>query len=201
MQVRNIPNLLTVIRILLVVPLIYVLLQENYFLALGIILVAGASDGVDGFLAKHYHWQSRLGSILDPLADKLLLISSFVVLAFLGHLPYWLVLLALGRDLIIVLGGLSYHFLIGPFEMEPAPLSKLNTLCQILLVVAIMINQLPGLEIPLLTEWLIYLAAFTTIVSGAQYIWHWGGQAWRVSKAQKAKPVSRRQRPEPTNHG
>ncbi|ADE14051.1 CDP-alcohol phosphatidyltransferase [Nitrosococcus halophilus Nc 4] len=201
MQVRNIPNLLTVIRILLVAPLIYVLLQEDYFFALWIILMAGASDGVDGFLAKHYHWQSRLGSILDPLADKLLLISSFIVLAWLGHLPYWLVLLALGRDLVIVLGGLAYHFWVGPFEMEPVPLSKLNTLCQILLVVAVMISQLPGLDIPQLTGWFIYLVALTTLLSGMQYIWHWGGQAWRVSRTQKAGPESCRQRPETTNHG
>ncbi|QBQ56318.1 CDP-alcohol phosphatidyltransferase family protein [Nitrosococcus wardiae] len=201
MQVRNIPNLLTVIRILLVAPLIYVLLQEDYFFALWIILVAGASDGLDGFLAKHYRWQSRLGSILDPLADKLLLISSFIVLAWLGHLPYWLVLLALGRDLAIVLGGFAYHFLVGPFEMEPVPLSKLNTLCQILLVVAIMISQLPELDIPQLTGWLIYLVALTTLLSGIQYIWHWGGQAWRASRTRKAHPESRRQRPETTNHG
>ena len=201
MQVRDIPNLLTGIRILLVVPLIYALLEENYLLALWVIFVAGISDGLDGLLAKHYHWQSRLGSILDPLADKLLLISSFIMLAWLGHLPYWLMLLALGRDLAIVLGGISYHFFIGPFEMEPVPLSKLNTLCQVLLVMAVIIAQLPGLDILQLTDWLIYLVALTTILSGIQYIWHWGGRAWRLNRTQKTNAESRRRRSESTNHG
>jgi cardiolipin synthase len=201
MQIRNIPNLLTGIRILLVVPLIYVLRQENYFLSLWIIIVAGASDGLDGFLAKHYQWQSRLGSILDPLADKLLLISSFIVLALLGHLPYWLMLLVLSRDLVIILGALAYHFFIGSLEMEPALLSKLNTLCQILLIVAIIVSQLPGLEILRVVDWLIYLVALTTVLSGIQYIWHWGRRAWRVSRVRKTGPEACRQRTETTHHG
>ncbi len=186
---------------MLVVPLIYVLLAENYWLALWIIFVASISDGLDGFLARHYHWQSRLGSILDPLADKLLLISSFIMLAWLGHLPYWLMLLALGRDFAIMLGGVGYHFFIGPFEMEPVPLSKLNTLCQVLLIMAVIIAQLPGLDMFQLTDWLIYLVAVTTILSGMQYIWHWGGQAWRLSRAQKTESESHRRRPESTNRG
>jgi cardiolipin synthase len=201
MQVRNIPNLLTGIRILLVAPLIYVLHQEDYFLSLWIILVAGASDGLDGFLAKRYQWQSRLGSILDPIADKLLLISSYIVLALLGHLPYWLMLLVFGRDLTIMLGVLVYHFFIGSLEMEPAPLSKLNTLCQISLIVAIIINQLSSFKSLQVVDWLIYLVAFTTILSGMQYSWHWGRRAWRVVRARKAGSEPYRQRTETTRHG
>lgn len=188
MQVRNIPNFLTGIRILLVAPLVYVLHQEDYFLSLWIILVAGASDGLDGFLAKRYQWQSRLGSILDPIADKLLLISSFITLTLLGHFPYWLMLLVLGRDGIIVLGAFAYHFFVGPLEMEPAPLSKLNTLCQILLIVAVIISQVPELDIFPLVDWLIYLVAVTTFTSGMQYVWHWGRRAWRMSRVRKASP-------------
>lgn len=188
MQVRNIPNLLTGIRILLVAPLVYILHQEDYFLSLWIILVAGASDGLDGFLAKRYRWQSRLGSILDPIADKLLLISSFIMLTLLGHFPYWLMLLVLGRDGIIVLGAFAYHFFVGPLEMEPAPLSKLNTLCQILLIVAVIISQAPELDIFPSVNWLIYLVAVTTFTSGMQYVWHWGRRAWRMSRARKAGP-------------
>jgi cardiolipin synthase len=201
MRVRNIPNLLTGIRILLVAPLIYVLHQEDYFLSLWIILIAGASDGLDGFLAKRYQWQSRLGSILDPIADKLLLISSYIALALLGHLPYWLMLLVLGRDLAIMLGVLAYHFFIGSLEMEPAPLSKLNTLCQILLVVAIIINQLLKLEVLRVVDWLIYLVALTTVLSGIQYSWHWGRRAWRAGKTRKAGSDACQQRTETTPHG
>jgi cardiolipin synthase (CMP-forming) len=197
MQVKDIPNLLTSMRILLIAPLVYALLEEDYSLALWIIVVAGATDGLDGFLAKHYQWESRIGSILDPIADKLLLISSFVVLAWLEHIPTWLMGLVLGRDVAIVLGGLAYHFLIGPFAMEPALLSKLNTLCQILLVVVVLVDQLSWPAVPkMMIGWLIYLVAFTTSVSGFQYIWYWGGQAWRVSKAQRIGAEPRQQGPE-----
>lgn len=193
MQVKDIPNLLTGVRLVLVAPLVYVLLEEEYFLALCIILGAGASDGLDGFLAKHYQWQSRLGSILDPIADKLLLISSFIALALLGHIPMWLVGLALSRDVALILGSFAYHFFVEPLEIEPALFSKINTLCQILLVVIVIANQLPGLAMPRVVEWLIYLVALTTVLSGMQYAWHWGGQAWRVSKAQRASSRFRRQ--------
>jgi cardiolipin synthase len=201
MQVRNIPNILTGVRILLVVPLIYVLHQEEYFFSLWIILIAGASDGLDGFLAKRYQWQSRLGSILDPIADKLLLISSYIVLALLGHLPYWLMLLVFGRDLVIMLGVLAYHLFIDSLEMEPALLSRLNTLCQILLIVAIIINQLSGFTISQAVDWLVYLVALTTILSGMQYSWHWGRKAWQMVRARKARSEPCRQQTETTNHG
>ncbi len=193
MQVKDIPNFLTGVRLVLVAPLVYVLLEEEYFLALWIILGAGASDGLDGFLAKHYQWQSRLGSILDPIADKLLLISSFVVLALLGHIPIWLVGLALSRDVALIMGSFAYHFFVEPLEIEPTLLSKVNTLCQILLIVIVIANQLSGLDMSRVAEWLIYLVALTIVLSGMQYAWHWGSQAWRVSKAQKASSKSCRQ--------
>jgi len=84
---RHLPNLISMLRILMVPPVAWLIVEQHYALALGLFVVAGVSDGVDGFLAKHYGWTSRLGSILDPLADKLLLSVSFVTLAWLGHLP------------------------------------------------------------------------------------------------------------------
>ncbi|BAW80808.1 CDP-alcohol phosphatidyltransferase [Candidatus Nitrosoglobus terrae] len=200
MQGRDIPNLLSGMRILLIVPLVYVLYQEEYFLSLWIIVVAGISDGLDGFLAKRYQWQSRLGSILDPVADKLLLISSYITLALLGHLPYWLIILVFSRDLIIILGALAYHFLIDHFEMEPTSLSKLNTLWQILLLISIIVDQLPGFRISQIVDGLIYLVAITTVLSGIQYVWHWGIKAWRVAKNRKSGFDSCRRQTETTHH-
>lgn len=90
MKPHDIPNVITAFRFLLVPPVVILLLQERFTAALIVFGVAGFSDGLDGFLAKRYDWRSRLGSILDPLADKLLLVSSFVTLGWLGLIPAWL---------------------------------------------------------------------------------------------------------------
>ena len=108
---KDIPNLISILRILLVIPVIAALMDHQFGLAMVLFAIAGISDALDGFLAKHYHWESRLGSILDPLADKLLLVASFATLTWLGFLPSWLLWLVLGRDIMIVFGVLSYHYL------------------------------------------------------------------------------------------
>ncbi len=178
MQARDIPNLITALRFLMVPPTLLLLLDERYSLALLIFAIAGISDGVDGFLAKHYGWTSRLGAIMDPLADKLLLGSTFIVLAWLGDLPIWLVAPIILRDTVIVSGGLAYHFLIGHYEMAPSIISKLTTFSQIMLVVIVLavygdlisVAQpvLDGLEIAVLV---------LTLASGASYVWSWGKKA------------------------
>lgn len=90
MNRRDIPNIISVFRILLVLPVVWLLLQQQYTMALVLFAIAGVSDALDGFLAKHNGWESRLGTILDPLADKLLLVCSFLTLAWLGLIPFWL---------------------------------------------------------------------------------------------------------------
>ncbi len=180
MQARHIPNLITALRFLMVPPTLLLLLDERYSLALLIFAIAGISDGVDGFLAKHYGWTSRLGAIMDPLADKLLLGSTFIVLAWLGDLPVWLVAAIIIRDTVIVAGGLAYHFLIGHYEMAPSLISKLTTFSQIMLVIIVLavygdlffISQqvLDGLEVAVL---------ILTLSSGASYVWSWGKRALR----------------------
>ncbi|MEO5343813.1 MAG: CDP-alcohol phosphatidyltransferase family protein [Gammaproteobacteria bacterium SHHR-1] len=175
----DIPNLITLARILLVGPVVYALLREEFALALGLFFIAGVSDGVDGFLAKHYHWQSRLGSLLDPLADKLLLVSSSLSLAWLGLLPWWLVAAVLLRDLIIVGGALWWNFNISLLEAEPTIVSKINTFMQIVLVLAVVLAQLPLLD--LLPEGaltaLIWATLATTLSSGIDYVWEWSKRA------------------------
>jgi len=176
---RDIPNLITLLRILLVPPFLFVLLGGHYSVALLLFLAAGLSDGLDGFLAKHYGWTSRLGSILDPLADKLLLMASFLSLTQLGLIPFWLTAVVLGRDVLIVVGAIIYHFFIGSFHLVPAILSKINTLVQILLVLVVIITA--GAEQTYLGEWmvqgLICLTLGTTVLSGAHYVALWGQRA------------------------
>lgn len=174
---QDIPNVISLLRMLLVVPLVVMLLQQRYADALLIFVLAGISDALDGFLAKRYGWKSRLGSILDPVADKLLLMTSFLALAWLGLLPLWLAAVVVGRDLIIVLGAVAYHYTIRRFDLLPSRASKLNTVMQIALVLAVMLHQslLPGAgEV---VHILIYTVLVTTLASGVHYIWTWGTRA------------------------
>lgn len=182
MKARHIPNIITVCRILLVYPVIHLLLLGRFDWALGLFVVAGVSDAVDGFLAKYFHWQSRLGSYLDPLADKLLLISSYVALAWLGLLPVWLTVLVVLRDVVIFSGAMAYYFLLRPFEGQPLLVSKLNTFFQLFLVFAVLVQHgltpIPDGVITLL----VMAVTLTTVVSGALYVYVWGTSYYRETR-------------------
>ncbi len=174
---RDIPNIISVLRILLTLPVIYFLVERDYVTALWLFAIAGFSDGLDGFLAKHYHWQSHLGGLLDPLADKALLMSAFLVLGATGLIPMWLVVLAVLRDLVIVGGALYYHFRVEDLEAAPTLASKLNTLLEIILVLAVTLDAgpvpLPAGAISTL-EWALVV---TLLGSGGQYVWVWTRKA------------------------
>ncbi len=180
---RDIPNLITGLRMLLVAPFLWLLLEEHYGGALALFVVAGLSDALDGFLAKYYGWTSELGGLLDPIADKLLLIGAILALGWLGELPGWLVALVIARDLVIVGGAVAYHLRVARFHAAPLMISKLNTLVQLALVCAVIIHY--GL-IPL-PAWLltggIVLTALTTVWSGAAYVWRWGRLARRQAQS------------------
>jgi len=175
----DIPNLITIFRFLLVPPVVLLLLNHRYGAALLMFGVAGFSDGLDGFLAKRYGWSSRAGAIMDPLADKLLLVSSFLTLGWLGLIPLWLVALVFLRDLVIVSGALAYHWFVAYLEtMSPTPVSKLNTLAQIVLVLAVVFGEAIGPLPVLWNDVLLYSVLVTTIWSGLDYVWTWSRRAW-----------------------
>lgn len=173
MSPRHLPNLISLSRILLVWPVMNAILMQDFRRAIVWFTIAGLSDGLDGFLARHFGWQSRLGSYLDPVADKLLLGSSFIGLSMLDLLPAWLAVLVVLRDLVIFLGVVASYFLRAPFDAQPSALSKLNTLCQLLLVFSILLT--PGIwPIPdVLIQSLIGLVTLTTLASGAGYVHTW----------------------------
>lgn len=184
MKPRDIPNLLTILRIFFAPVIVYFLLHQRFDEALILFALAGFSDGLDGFLAKHYGWQSRLGSLLDPLADKVLLVTAFVCLAWLGLIPWWLLALILLRDLVIVTGALVYHFRIEPLAAAaPSLISKLNTLLQILLVILVVCDAGPFALPDLLIEILIWATLVTTLASGIDYVVVWNrlarSKGWR----------------------
>ncbi|EON90975.1 CDP-diacylglycerol--glycerol-3-phosphate 3-phosphatidyltransferase [Marinobacter lipolyticus SM19] len=179
---RWIPNALTFLRFVLIAPFAAALLASDYRMALGIFFVAAASDAFDGFLARRFNWKSRLGAIADPLADKALLITAYLMLTWTGVLPLWLFTLVLGRDILIVIGGLAYHYGVGRFDMEPSIPGKFNTLIQILVVLAIIV-LLAGLPMP---PWVlevgIFLVAVSAIISGGHYLVVWSVRAWRAKR-------------------
>lgn len=179
---RWIPNALTFVRILMIAPFAAALMAKEYRFALVIFFVAAATDALDGFLARHFNWRTRLGAIADPLADKALLITAYLMLVLTGVLPPWLFWLVLGRDILIVCGGLAYHYSVGRFDMQPSLPGKLNTLVQILVALAIII-LLAGLPMqPWVIEAGVLLVTASAIFSGAHYIGVWSLRAWRAKR-------------------
>lgn len=182
MHMRDLPNLLSLARILLVPFVLWLLLGSYFFAALLLYALAGLTDGLDGYLARRYGWQTRLGAMLDPLGDKLLQASCYGALGYLGMLPWWLVALVLGRDGVIIAGALLYRFLIGSYDFGASWLSKINTVLQLLLPVLILINQVMPLPDYSWINGMIYLVALTTLLSGGHYILEWSRRALRARK-------------------
>ncbi|HUW98701.1 MAG TPA: CDP-alcohol phosphatidyltransferase family protein [Acidiferrobacter sp.] len=172
--VRQLPNMITVLRMALAPLLILVLKDHRYLGALEVFLIAGISDGLDGYIAKRFDCATLLGAILDPAADKILLVSTYVMLALQDLVPFWLVLVVAFRDLLIVGGYLVYTSLYGPVQLRPSRISKLNTFMQILLVVFILTEQAFAFQLVYVQILLIFGVLVTTVASGGHYLWTWG---------------------------
>lgn len=175
---RHLPNLISGLRVLLVLPVFWAISGRDYGVALLIAAVAGASDAVDGYLAKRFDWQSRLGGMLDPLADKLLLMAAFLALVLVDELPMWLFALVIARDVLIVAGAIAYHNLVGPFDAQPSRLSKLTTLVQILCVLSELLRLSGVAALPVAL--LVVPTALLTAASGIHYVVVWSMRAWRT---------------------
>lgn len=185
MSLRQLPNALTVARILAVPPLLWLMLHERYPAAWWLALAAGLSDALDGLLAKRFGWVTRLGGLLDPIADKLLLAAGFIGLWLGGHVATWLLVLVLVRDVVIVAGAAAWHWLIEPVPMSPSRLSKTTTAVQIAFVLWLLLGlAYPGVPTAgqFAASWLV---AAVTVLSGVHYIWLWGGRAWRARKGRQ----------------
>lgn len=178
MNFNQIPNIITLLRVILIWPFISYLLSNNYLLAFSIFLIAGLSDGVDGYLARRFNWTSRLGSFIDVLADKLLLISSFLVLGFLGVLPLILMSIIIARDIFTVVGVAIYYCLFGKLNLKPSLIGKTNIACQILLIFLLLFEtaffKLPYL---ILTS-MIYIMIVVSFASLLEYIWIWSKKTY-----------------------
>lgn len=170
---HHIPNIISVFRILLIIPIALLLHHQSWTNAFILILIAGISDALDGFLARVFNWQSRLGSFLDPIADKLLLIVIFISLVQKGIIPLWLAVLVIGRDLIILLGATACQLITRKLEMSPLFISKVNTALQILFILLMMYHLAFSNLSRQLIEGMQIAVAITTVLSGIAYIVIW----------------------------
>lgn len=181
-MLKQIPNTLTIFRFALIVPFLFFLSQQSYRDAFYVFLIAGFTDGLDGWLARFYRCQSVFGSFMDPLADKLLIATSFISLALIGKLPWWLVLLVFLRDVTISFGVLAwYQFVQRKLNFRPTWISKFNTTFQLTLVTLCLFELAFFKVFPYLSDILIYLTAVTTSASYIDYVWTWGKRAWSSS--------------------
>ncbi len=176
-KVLNIPNLITVIRIILVPVIIILITSKSYASALWFFLAAGVSDALDGYIARRFDLRTTLGATLDPLADKILIIASVIALSRLGLLPVWLMLVVVCRDLIIAAGAVAWHLVIGPLEMSPLIASKVNTSMQVVMIFLVLWKA-SGMEgISVLLPFLFAMVLFFSLFSGFQYVFVWSKKA------------------------
>lgn len=165
----TIPNLLTLGRILLTPVLAWLLLENKLRAALVVFFVAGATDALDGFIARVFNQKSRFGAFIDPLADKFLLVTSFVILAYIGLIPFWLTAIAIGRDAMILCGVLILVLCRVKVEIRPLVSSKLTTFFQLLAILAMLGSWLVALPGWAYTG-LFAVTAAVSVFSGVQYL-------------------------------
>jgi len=150
--------------------------------ALALFVAAAVSDGLDGYLAKRFNWTSELGKVLDPLADKLLLVTVFVESAWLGLTPWWLTAAVVARDVMIGLGALVYRLWFGPLRGRPTVLSKVNTALQLLYVMLVVLNAAYGAPPREILDAAAALVIASTVLSGLHYVVSFTRRVWTPAR-------------------
>ncbi len=184
MKLSQLPNVITLLRILLVAPIAWLLWQMRYPEALVLMAIAGASDAVDGLLARRFDWGTEFGALADPLADKLMVVAVFLTLTVQGVMPMWLVALVVGRDAIILAGAGVYRLWFHELSMSPTLISKVNTAVQILVLLLVLFGLCgfgapSELALAAADPWCFYLVAALSVASGVDYVVTWSLKAWR----------------------
>ena len=160
------------------------LVEESRFAdALVLFFLAGFSDGLDGFLARRFSWHTRLGALLDPIADKLMIASTYATLAWVGQIPLWLAIVVVSRDVVIVGGATAYNFLIAPVKGEPTRISKLNTALELLFVVTVLAQAAFAWPPSIVVTFLGAGVFVTVVVSGIDYVVAWSERAREARRA------------------
>jgi cardiolipin synthase (CMP-forming) len=169
-RVWTVPNQITFLRLGFLPIFLILISYEQYRWGLLVLVVAGLSDGIDGLLARKLNQRSSLGAYLDPIADKLLLSSSFIILAFKKQIAWWLTIIVFSRDVLILMVAVVILFISGYQPFPPSIYGKLTTACQIVLVFTVVLGAAyPSLHLAMLIRVLIYSATTFSVVSGFHY--------------------------------
>lgn len=192
-MISQLPNAITIGRILLILPIGYFIVIDDWIVVLVLLLIAGASDLLDGALARAFRWESRFGQVTDPVADKLTFGLVVVLLAFKNMYPIWLMMIVIGRDVAILVGAGMYRLLVKRLDVEPSFLSKLNTAVQVVVPLLIIIGTQDWLvseySLIILNPWGYFVALGFAVVSGLDYAFFWGRRAikeWRQSRVERS---------------
>ena len=174
---NNIPNFITLGRVMSVPVIFWLLVNGHSRSAFFVFLLAGVSDAVDGFLAKRFKWTSELGAYLDPLADKILIVSIYIALAVAKEIPLWLTIAVVSRDILILLAVLLSWLMGQPFVIKPLTISKINTAAQLLLATTVLGDNAFGLGLDTTRQVLVWITGISTVLSLAAYLQLWARQA------------------------
>ncbi len=166
----NLPNLLTILRILLVPVFVFLLVYQHTVWALAVFVLAGLTDALDGAIARMWNQQTDLGRYLDPLADKLLILSAFIALSSLSWIPFWVLLIVVSRDLILTVGTVVMHLTQGGFDVNPSLLGKATTFVQLALVVLTLL-KVTGVDVSRYFDGTVWLVVVVTVMSGLHYLY------------------------------
>lgn len=180
MKLTYVPNVISCIRLILIIPLCFALIHHEYTAAFSLFVIAGISDGLDGFLARRYGWTTYFGGIVDPIADKLLMMATYYLMVLQHHIPLWLVLAVISRDIIIILGVIACYYCFERFQFKASLISKINTVLQIVLIIMVLVN-LSFFKLPTgLLENMMYVVLATTVFSFIDYFWVWSRRAFAL---------------------
>jgi len=177
MSLRWLPNAISLMRIAMIAPILWYIVEGRYGLALVLFFIAGFSDGVDGFLAKRYDWHILIGSLIYDVDYILLVGGTFITLVATGLIPVWMAVLVVVRDVVIVGGATVYNFLIKPVEGEPTRISKLNTALQLLFIVFVLSRAGFGWPDAIAITIIGASVVVTIVISGIDYVWSWARRA------------------------
>lgn len=188
---RQVPNVVTILRIVLIGPAAWFLWHDQVWWALALIALAGLSDFIDGELARRFNWRTRFGALADPTADKLLVVVVFAVLALQGHLPLWLLAVVIGRDLVIVSGAFTYRHLFGHLDIAPMLLSKINTGVQVVMVILLLVARTEFEPLATMCAAIVQPTGFVVVAvlsatTGVQYVIVWSRRAKLAARRKRA---------------
>jgi cardiolipin synthase len=179
----NIPNAITLARLAAVPIVVWLILDGGLKIAFWVFFAAAVSDALDGIIAKHFNSETVFGAFIDPIADKALLVGTYITLGHEGFLQTWLVILVVFRDIVIVGGALIFQTVTQSLTMRPLMISKVNTVVQLLLVIGVLFVVGYGIEDGPVLRVMGYIVAVTTLWSGTAYVITWSKLAADSEKA------------------